>query len=40
VYPVDIHAHAEVDAAVQSAIAELGEIDVLINNVSLTPLHL
>lgn len=40
-FPVDIQNHTDVDAAVQNAIAELGEIEVLINNVipTLTPTH-
>lgn len=33
VYPVDIQNHADVDNAVQKAISELGQIDILINNV-------
>ncbi|KAM0325966.1 hypothetical protein ACHAQA_007271 [Verticillium albo-atrum] len=35
VYPVDIQNHTEVDKAVQQAIEELGEIDILINNAGL-----
>ncbi|KAJ5090540.1 hypothetical protein N7532_009224 [Penicillium argentinense] len=34
-YAVDIQVHTEVDAAVQSAITELGEIEVLVNNAGL-----
>jgi short-subunit dehydrogenase len=34
IYAVDIQKHSEVDFAVERAIAELGEIEVLINNVS------
>ncbi|KAJ6019541.1 hypothetical protein N7522_001608 [Penicillium canescens] len=34
-YPVDIQNYTEVDAAVANAIAELGEIEVLINNAGL-----
>lgn len=35
-FPVDIQNHSEVDAAVKSVIAKMGEIEILINNVSLT----
>ncbi|CAG7916620.1 unnamed protein product [Penicillium olsonii] len=35
VFPVDIQNNLEVDAAVQSAIKELGDIEVLINNAGL-----
>jgi NAD(P)-dependent dehydrogenase (short-subunit alcohol dehydrogenase family) len=33
VYAVDLQSHQDVEAAVKSAIAELGPIDILINNV-------
>lgn len=33
VYAIDIQNHGEVDNAVKQAIADLGEIDILINNV-------
>ncbi|KAM0273605.1 hypothetical protein ACHAQH_008234 [Verticillium albo-atrum] len=35
IYPVDIQDHAEVDKAVQQAIADLGDINILINNAGL-----
>jgi len=34
VYPVDIQNQPEIEKAVKSAISELGQIDILINNVS------
>lgn len=35
VYAVDIQNHTEVDAVVKSIVTDLGDIEVLINNVSL-----
>jgi 3-hydroxy acid dehydrogenase / malonic semialdehyde reductase len=34
VYPVDIQNQPDIEKAVKSAISELGQIDILINNVS------
>lgn len=37
-YSVDIQSHAEVNAVVKLIVSALGDIEVLINNVSLLPL--
>lgn len=38
IYAVDVQDHKAVDKAVQQAISDLGQIDILINNVNLPSL--